>query len=236
MIPLQENPLYACSMDLWDVAIMRSIRYSHNDTPTALDIGANDGGVTYTLLNKGFEVHSFEPVPDMFDNLSRRYRFNPNVRCHRLALSDAPGELKGIQVHVAWTLVVPGATKLSVCPAYEGRPPFDVDVDTVDSYVEKTKICVDFIKLDVDGYEPKVLRGAEETISKFQPPIMCELSCWPERIGENPQRFIEHIFSLGYAIYSMDGKNKFTTWKEVEPCYPHDESFDVMLIPKKMNL
>ena len=49
---------------------------------------------------------------------------------------------------------------------------------------------------------------------------------------EDRWHLVNYILSLGYAVWSMDGKYEARSWAEVEPCWPWHSSFDVMLLPK----
>ena len=195
----------------------------------ALDIGANEGGYTRTLLEHGFIVHAFEPVPDVFDKLFAAHHANPNVFLQRIGLSDEMDKLENVTVLEAWTIGKPGDGNLSVSPAYVGKRPFSVHLWTVDAYLGHRDVGL--IKLDVDGYEAKVLEGARETLRRCRPPILCELSKYIELLGTSAEKFARLVFDLGYKFVSMDGKFECSTWKELAPYYPHDTSFDVMLMP-----
>lgn len=219
------NPLHIISQKLYDECM------SNASVKVALDIGANDGGYTNTLLEHGFQVHCFEPVPEIFEFLSQRYSENKNVILNNLALSDVKGELKNITVLESWTLGNPDNISLSVQPARVGVPYFDCKIDTLDNYIQENNLQIGIIKLDVDGYELKVLKGGRETILKQRPQILCELSLYIEKVGDSIEEFINYIFGLGYKIVSMDGEFTCHTWEEVKPFYPYNSSFDVMLIP-----
>lgn len=215
------NPLHAHSWDLYKSAMADA---SHR---VALDIGANDGGYTKTLLEAGFRVYAFEPVPEMFDKLSMLCLGRENAHLIRAMVSDEVGYKHDVRVLEAWSLGQIGDGGLSECPTK--YPPFDVPVVTIDSMMLALDVGV--IKLDVDGYELKVLRGAERTISKTKPPILCELSCYIEKIGGGAEQFCEQVFKMGYRIVSMDGSFECRNWKQVKPHWPWHSSFDVMLIP-----
>ncbi len=195
----------------------------------AVDAGANDGGYTHTLRLNHFSVHAFEPVPWMFEKLMEKHRNDPQVFANNLGLSDQPEYIEGVTVTGVWTIAKPGAPNLSVNADQGGRL-FDMNTMTLDYYLGDTRIGL--LKLDVDGYEPKVLKGAEKTILRDRPPILCELGHWIIKMGHDPREFIENIFRLGYVISPMDGNRIYRTWAEVQPEYPYDTTFDVMLLPK----
>lgn len=227
MIPLESNPLYACSQDLFNYCLETC------QPKIAIDVGANDGGYTNIMLKQGYVVTAFEPVPDVFEKLRQRYADNRLVHCVPAAASDRLETLHNVTVLCAWTIGDPAKVPLSVCPSYEGKPGFDVETVTLDSLDWPGGVGI--IKLDVDGYEHKVLRGAWELLTTYQPPILCEFSGYIAKCGDDPRQFVEDIFRLGYHVFSCDGKQRFSTWREIEPCYPFDTSFDVMLIPAHLS-
>lgn len=217
--------LHVQSWELYDRALCEA------DCKVAFDIGANDGGYTRKLLEHGFEVHAFEPVPCMFEKLMEAHGKHPKAALNMIALSDK-AEMMRVTVLEAWTLGNPGDGGLSVKPEFKDMKPFDVQTMKLDDYCANWFVDrVGVIKLDVDGYEFKVLRGGEKIIRKCRPPILCEFGCYVEKLGESPKDFVNFIFDLGYKIMPMDGHCEFTKWEQVEPQWPHHTTFDVMLIP-----
>jgi FkbM family methyltransferase len=138
-----------------------------------LDIGANMG--YYTLLaaqrvGPGGQVHSFEPSPRMFSELKFNVELNrfSNVQLNHVALGDKPGMARlsryerGQEVYGSLSQrCFPGARAIG----YD-----DVVVETLDNYMENKNIKqVDFMKMDVEGAELMVLRGAERFLKQFKP-------------------------------------------------------------------
>lgn len=195
----------------------------------AVDAGANSGGYCATLLENNFNVICFEPVPSMFDILQERFESNPNVTLNQLGLSDRAEIIKNVTVLEAWTIGHPGDGGLSVKPEMVDYPRFDLHTITLDDYLGARKIGI--LKLDVDGMEPQVLRGAKRTLLRDHPPILCEFSCYINKLGTPPEAFVNLILSLGYHIWSCDGLNEFSSWAEIAPHWPYHSSFDVLLLP-----
>jgi len=76
----------------------------------------------------------------------------------------------------------------------QGEGEFAVEITTLDSYEFDN---VDFIKIDVEGYEPKVLAGAEKTIKKHWPVMCVEINT----DDNNSQEILE---SWGYKLIAVD--------------------------------
>jgi FkbM family methyltransferase len=145
---------------------------------TVLDIGAHHG--YYTLLashrvGENGKVFAFEPSPRERGKLGRHLRLNgcSNVKVEGFALGEANGPAKLFVVEGKET----GCNSLR--PPRVSQPTKEVEilVMTLDSYLDENQIGnVDFIKLDVEGAELSVLRGAAELIARRpRPVILCEV-------------------------------------------------------------
>ncbi len=226
------NPLHVNSWQLYEQCMREAT------CKVALDIGANDGGYTDTLRLNGFEVHAFEPVPKMYYKLASRFLDFDNIFCYPMGLSDKTERIDNARVMHAWTLGDPAKVGMSVSPDHKDDEPFTLRLDTMDNFSNLWSVDkIGIIKLDVDGYEFRVLRGGEKTIRRDKPPILCEFSEYIERLGESPKDFVNFIFDLGYKVVSLDGNFICTNWEQVEPCYPRPNgkvigSFDVILLPR----
>lgn len=160
---------------------------------TVLDIGAHHG--FHTLLasllvgNKG-KVISFEPSPRERKRLARHIRFNKckNVRIEPVALGKSTGKSD--------FFLVEGYS--DYCNSL--RPPaveeqtrrIQVDMTTLDEYLSRSGVAkVDFIKIDVEGAEVDLLRGARKTLESGEqrPVLLVEVSDtrtkpWGYRAGD----------------------------------------------------
>lgn len=197
----------------------------------AVDAGANEGGVTNTLLEHGFQVYAFEPVPQMVAKLEKRFGGDPRVCINRMGLSDKRETIKGVTVLEAWTIGHVGDGGLQKTPNPEVQETFDMPTITLDEYLGQTEIGI--LKLDVDGFEPRVLAGARKTVLRDRPVILCEFSCYIQKLGCEPKAFVQMILGFDYSVWSMDGKNRFRSWGEIEPQWPYHTSFDVLLLPNE---
>lgn len=197
---------------------------------TALDIGANRGDYINILRGHGFNrIFAFEPVPSFYAELKSNHGNTPGVECLNFGLSDQPGTVKDVTVLSACTIGRPEQTKsLAVCPSFVGKPLFDMKVRTLDSYFAGKLDGLGFIKLDVDGYEFRVMKGGAMLLRQYMPPILCELGNYVSELGDSIREWIEFVFSLGYRIYPMDGLWEFSTWEQIEPWYPMHTTFDIL--------
>lgn len=224
------NPLHGHSHALWDYMMDVS------QPRTALDIGANIGGYSNIMLAHGIrEIHAFEPVQEWFDILVKDYGKDSRMKCFMLGASDSVGVVKDVTVVCACTLGREGQyDKLGVNAAFVDKPKFDVNMTTIDSHCESRGFQPGFVKLDVDGYEFRVLKGGEKTLKEHLPPIYCEFAPYVGFIGDSIPDFVRYIFWLGYDVFSLDGEISFSSFDSIHPHYPYHTSFDVMLIPRHL--
>lgn len=129
-----------------------------------LDVGANIGLFTLFLVHKYgrsrfSEIHLFEPNPDTFERLKRNLAANgleDLCRAHRLALSDRAG-----------TVYMEAPRGYSVLSTISDAGTVPVECKTLDAWRAETgPESVDLFKVDVEGHEMPLLRGAPETLRR----------------------------------------------------------------------
>jgi len=170
----------------------------------ALDVGANHGDYCRRMLQAGARVIAVEPNPAMAAVL--RHRFSGALRRGRLVIEAcALAEQAGTA-----TLHVPaaGAALASLQAPSEGRvtdgeaggQAIEVPVKTLDALASEG---VDFVKIDVEGFEGEVVAGGVETLRNQRPALLIEAE-ERHRIGtlEGLRAALE---PYGYAGYYLSG-------------------------------
>ena len=148
--------------------IVQQYRYDSIVEPklgdVVFDIGAYVGDTALWFskaVGSHGKVYAFEPEPRNFAKLKANLERNKvtNVIPLQLAVSETEGQMQ----------VASGAGSSVITQTGTGT---SVKVTTIDKFVEANKLPrVDFIKMDVEGYESKVLEGAHETIKTFKPSL-----------------------------------------------------------------
>ena len=173
----------------------------------ALDIGGWWGPWTYWLSRRATEVHTFEPVPYIADFLKQVSR--PNVTVHNVALSDT---LESAVLHV------PSSGTGSEGRSTLHEPPFanakDISVQVTPLDALELPERIGFIKIDVEGHEMQVLRGAEQTIAKHKPVMLVEVESHNDR-ATRVEDVVDLLAGHGYEA-SFLRKGKWEPFREFD--------------------
>jgi len=167
--------LYWGGIDSFEGETIRVFLRLLEHTHTFLDVGANTG--IYSLIaavdNPTRRVYAFEPVPRVFECLKRNVALNrvSNLYVDCSAVTDYDGE---ITLYVPTTILFP--TSASTLRGWrEGCEAIAVQAVTVDAFVATHAVPkVDLMKIDTEGTEPMVLKGATDTLED-EPMIICEV-------------------------------------------------------------
>lgn len=158
------------------------------DCKVAWDVGANIGDHTRFYLDLGMEVVAFEPHPEAFQCLSHNCG---EATCYNLAASDEKQELTmTLDDNVGASHVVEGGTVV-------------ISASTLDSIAAKHN-TPDYIKIDVEGFEPRALRGMENLIQERKPKLFVELNDGAlKRNGSSSADLKKQIESYGYTQFEI---------------------------------
>lgn len=165
---------------------------------TFVDVGANFG--YYSLMaasvvgNSG-RVIGFEPNPELCDHLRGTIEKNKivNVTVEQAGVSDQAG-------HADLFLPIEHGNNTATMVPNRGGAPLRVPVVTLDEYLNRSRILqVDFLKIDVDGFEPRVIRGVQAAIqAKRIKAVFCEFCGeWLRAAGTTPRDYYDQLRSLG---------------------------------------
>jgi len=137
-----------------------------------LDVGANIGNHSLYFSLKAARVFAFEPVGEIFGLLENNVRSNGvgNVRCFNLGLSDREAKAE-IYVDDTGNIGTSSLEKLSAKAHAE-----TVKLVRGDDWLKANPGIerIDFIKIDVESHEPKVLDGLRGILAAFRPILMME--------------------------------------------------------------
>jgi len=168
---------------------------------TFIDVGANIGYYSLlasSLVGSSGKVYSFDPSPYAYERLCQTIKLNniTNIHAYNLGLSDHPENvelaLREIQVHSPSFCTDNLKTKLGISKLI-----------TLDSFAEENDIkFIDMIKIDVEGYEPNVIKGMTKLLNENKVNrIMIEINgYWLVRNNSSPEKLMTLISSLGFVL------------------------------------
>src|SRR4028119_1536074 len=137
---------------------------------TIFDIGANDGQTTqrYLQMFPTAKIYTFEPVPEVFTMLERKFHENPQIKVNQLAVSDAVGTAD-FYLHAytsyGWNSLLPKSPTSIIVP--EDKSVVKVPTITIDVFCDRHNInTIDLLKLDIQGGELLALKGAVNMLQK----------------------------------------------------------------------
>ena len=185
-------------------ATERALKRHVAEGAVVLDVGANVGYFTLLaayLAGPGGRVHAFEPTPRTAGRLSENVALNQlrTVEVIEAAASDQPGS--------AWLTVEEDSEGNWLEPSGDAQRGVRVPTITLDGWADERGLArVDVVKMDCEGWEPNVLRGARRLLERSGlPPLIVEINATAlQRAGHSAGSIIDQLTSLGYALWQLD--------------------------------
>ncbi|MDB9542443.1 FkbM family methyltransferase [Microcystis aeruginosa CS-1036] len=190
---LAQGDWFEAEMELWRTQIRPDM--------TVIDVGANVGVYTFSAAQRVGEtgkVIAIEPFKACVNCLQETSRINqlPWVKIYEAAASDHCGSAK-LSLHNASEL---NEVISDNSPSSDSANTVTIQCLTLDSLIETENLTrVDWLKIDAEGHEIKVLQGAERLLTEFKPNIIYENIAGAH--GSNGA-IMEYIQAKGYQVYS----------------------------------
>ena len=209
------------------------------DAAVVFDVGANIGVISLgiaKLLGTGM-VYSFEPTHYAYSKFKKNLELNmnlaPRIKLMQLLVSDECKEISNMDIYSSWRLDDYGKDKHSVHMG-TAKPANGISSVTLDAFCNENQITrLDLIKIDTDGHEHKVLKGARESILKFKPKIIFEIGIYLMNEHNIDFSFYYNFFqSINYNL--VDNKNgNIIDNKNYRRFIPYNSTTDIIAIPAK---
>ncbi|HEY4305966.1 MAG TPA: FkbM family methyltransferase [Gemmatimonadaceae bacterium] len=173
----------------------------------AIDAGANVGIYSYAFARR-VRVEAFEPLPKpaAIMRASGPAR-SGRIRVHEVALSDSTGTAS-LRIPVVDGVVADQSASFTSSAVNDAHLTIPVRLRTLDSYDLRN---VSLLKVDTEGHEAAVLRGAEALLGRERPALLIEIE--QRHLSETPvAEVFEYIADRGYVgaflengqIHSLD--------------------------------
>ncbi|HEV7937918.1 MAG TPA: FkbM family methyltransferase [Solirubrobacteraceae bacterium] len=174
----------------------------------AIDIGANEGAVLSQIVHlapNGRHI-AFEPIPELCEQLVVRF---PDVDIHCTAASDKAGSTEFS--HVVGAPAYSGLRQRAELPAEAGEVRLiPVRLERLDDIVGAAYIPT-LLKIDVEGAELGVLRGAIEMLERHRPHVLFEHGAGgADLYGTHPTEVFDLLTGVGLRIFDLDGEGPYS--------------------------
>ena len=178
-----------------------------------IDAGANMGAFTILASNyTGNKIVSFEPTKSTFNALKKNIK-NFGLKNVILVNKGLGDKIKSSKLLVnkfsyGGNTIIDSEKKFTI-----ENPEEDIKIITLDSFVNESGIKkIDVIKVDVEGYELKLLKGARETIKRFKPRIVISAYHCPSDKKVIPQYILNIRKDYKFELLSNTREEDFIFW------------------------
>ena len=193
---------------------LKLIKSLVNKDRDSIDIGANLGLFTYFMSRASKHVFAFEPNPYPLGNLKSLVDKNVTILPIALGNNDGPIKIKIPHHENGWS-----SNGASLSPRSEEPGKFiEIQCRKLDSLNINN---IGLIKIDVEGFEIEVLKGAKETILRNKPTMIIE----NESVHtEDTNQLFLIMHELGYNKYFCNSKGEL---KKIEDFSVEEHQLDV---------
>jgi FkbM family methyltransferase len=177
-----------------------------SDFKVVFDVGANIGqtAINYAINFPKAQIFSFEPIKASYNKLRENTFGLNNIKCFNIALG-AEAERRTLVLNSEPTCV-----KNSLKPNLENKDSNAVseliEINTIDNFIVQQNLnCIDFLKIDTEGWEIEVLKGGTKAITnnkiKF---ILCEVGFTDENLRNTPiNQIIDFMNKNNFVFYGL---------------------------------
>jgi len=182
-------------------------------SPIIFDIGANSGcySIFYATKYKNSKIYSFEPVKTIYHKLKKNLHMNKikNIKSYNFGFFDKemkskiglPSNKKGNRVNNKKNYLVNDG----FYSIFEKKNPQQIKLKTFDNFIKKNMVKkISFIKIDTEGSEYQILKGAQNSIKKFRPIVQFEYNYVTKSLNKNKiKNYMKFFKNLDYKKYYL---------------------------------
>ena len=176
---------------------MELLKYLVKKNDLVIDVGGNRGIYAYQFWKLGAKVEIFEPNPTCIQVLKPWMANKSNINIHTVGLSNNTGSVN-LHIPIDNNGVEHDASASVENVEFEHYRDQLIFLKTLDSYSFKD---VSFIKIDVEGHEYSVIKGATKLLNASKPALLVEIE---QRHNSRPiSEVFEKILSFGYKGFFL---------------------------------
>lgn len=192
----------------FDQSALQTYLHFFNHGDVLVNIGANIGAYAYAFIDKASKIICFEPSIELFECLRYNLGKFDNVCLYNEAISETsePYDIVCLNNNLGMTHIKTN----DLSKRY---------TKSIDSYNFDR---VDFLLIDCEGYEPKVLNGAQNTISKHRPIMVIEI---------NTHTLEKYYGYNKEMVYDFLNQNNYRYRNIYKKKHLNDDQFDIICFP-----
>jgi FkbM family methyltransferase len=201
-------------------------------------VGANFGAMTlpFAKLVPLGKVYAFEPTFYAFSKLKKNLELNPELSQRVVPVqsfvSSNTSQGSHLKAYASWKVV--SSTEGPRHRIHGGIPkPADgIPAVSLDDFCRQNGIeRLDFIKIDTDGHELEVLKGAQKVIDKFKPVIIFEVGIYVmEEANIDFSEYLNFFGFLNYSLFNSTGLKEITE-NNYYKYIPAKGTIDILAVP-----
>ena len=199
---LKKLPISVTRNQKYDALTLKIMEIVLEENSSFIDVGCHKGELldyALKLAPKGAHF-AFEPIPDLYSDLVTSHGDIASIK--NIALSDSRGSstFNYVKSNPAYS----GIKKRSY-PKKEKIKEIEVKLDTMDNQLRRAE-RVNLIKIDVEGGEMGVLKGAVNILKKWSPVVIFEHGLGAsDYYGTTPEEMWEFLNENDYCVFSLRG-------------------------------
>lgn len=178
-----------------------------NEVNVIFDIGAHRGNTVTDFVNTypNSSVHSFEPFPESCEFFIRKHGENKKVQLNQYALAAVKGKTllninKSVDTNSLLNSKKINASSDKSCVTVDR---IEVETDTLDNYCSKNSInSIDILKMDVQGSEIEVLKGAFKMLSENRIKVIFSETYFQQQYESQPlfHDISKFLYTYGFVL------------------------------------
>ena len=211
-------------MDQKELIIFNTVKRYFRVNPNIVDIGGFKGDWTGEVLKRlsSYTVHIFEPNKDNFEFISNRFLGNDNIFMYQLGVGDSCStkkyyDLKSDEI----VRQMSGFVKRDIYNSYDFDE-LEMDIVNLDS-LELSNDLIDFIKIDVEGYEYNVFVGMKNMLLRSNIRfIQFEYGGTYVDANYSLNDIILFLSQFGYHVYDITENGDFIRLKDYDDDFQYN--------------
>jgi FkbM family methyltransferase len=168
-----------------------------------IDVGCHKGEILRKMIHlapKG-KHFAFEPIPDLYNKLISEFKENAQIFPYALSYTSKTSEFVYVKNAPAYS----GLKKRKYKVENPDIEILQIQTERLDSLI-KCEDKIDFIKIDVEGGEFDVLKGAEALLKRDQPIIIFECGLGSSEFYDTkPLDLFRYLSKFNYKLYTLSG-------------------------------